>query len=120
MDAQPRPRVYAGTLVFALGLVHQAIGIVFAGDPVLAIVQAGLFDAVGQDSNRQFGFWFVFAGFLTMLFGLALRELERGPGVPKAIVSGFFALVVLGSIALPLSPFPILLIPALILIRNAR
>ena len=42
-------------------------------------------------------------GFLTMLFDLALRELERGPGVPKAIVSGFFALVVLGSIALPLS-----------------
>lgn len=117
-DSRP-VRVHAGTLVFGLGVVHQAIGLVFAREPLLAILDAGLIDAVGHDFDRQFGFWFVFAGFLTMLFGAALRALERGPGVPTAIAWGFAALTVLGVVALPLSPFPFLLVPAAMLIRDA-
>ena len=62
--------------------------------------------------EKEAAFWFVSWGILLVFFGLALDHIEKSSGqVPKTLRVSWFIFSVLSSIMLPVSGFPILVLP---------
>lgn len=113
---------WVGRWIVAVGIIHVAVGLAVFRDPLLAIVRDGVWNAVDGHAGRPLAFWFVFVGFLTIVFGRLVDWMEsRGIPIPQTVGWAFFVLVVLGIVAMPIGGGWLLLPPSVgVLMRSSR
>jgi hypothetical protein len=109
-----KAKVTSGALLVGIGLGHQLIG-VLAGTGVVALPGAGARHllaeiahgaAVTADPLRVALFWFLFFGFLLLMVGGLLHQLERaGQPIPRAVGWQLGALALAGGLLIPASGF---------------
>ena len=94
---------WLGRWIIAVGIIHVTFGFVVFAEPLLGILQDGLWNSVDGHSGRPLAFWFVFVGLLTIVFGALLDWTEgRGLSAPRFVGWAFFLLVVLAIVTMPI------------------
>jgi len=105
---------WIGRWIMGVGVVHTMFGLFFMRDTWSELIDAGLFNTVNGQPEREFAFWFLFAGLVTILFGRMVDELEKRGEAPPRFVAWFLAvLVVFALIVMPISG-GWLLVPAVV------
>lgn len=95
---------WVGRSIIAVGAIHCVFGLVILRAPLMDILNDGVWNAVDGFRGRPLAFWFEYAGFLTIVFGLTIDRMEReGVTVPRIVGYGFCILVALAIIAMPVS-----------------
>jgi hypothetical protein len=107
-------------LVIAIGVLHNTVGVVLGWKPLAEILRGGYIGAAEQTPDRSIVFWFFFFGFAVILFGYALRALERHALESASLGFGFGALCLAGGLAIPISGFWLGLVPAAMMVVRAR
>ena len=117
-------RRWVGRWIIGVGVIHVAVGLFIFGEPLLAILRDGVWNAVDGHSGRPLAFWFVFLGLFTIVFGSLVDWIEgRGIPTPNHVGWAFFVLVLLGIVTMPIGGGWLLLPPgigALVRSRRAR
>ena len=95
---------WIGRWLIAVGIVHTTFGFVFMGDALAVLWNEGLFNSVNGQPEREFPFWFIFAGLILILLGAMVDRSEAlGPGLPKWLGWGLLGLVVICLVVMPIS-----------------
>ena len=108
-----------GTSLIAIGVLHVVFAVARFREPLTEIVTNGLVG--GAETPEQFGaFWFLIAGPLMLLSGLAARSQEAA-GSPPGASFGWLLLgsAGLGAAVFPVSGFWLLLVPGVLAIRSS-
>ena len=106
-------RRWVGRWIVSVGVVHCLVGVMIFSQPLTEILMAGIWNSVDGHKGRPLAFWFVFAGLLTIVFGLAIDWIEKDKShFPLTVGCGFLAVTTLAIIAMPLSGGWLLLPPA--------
>ena len=93
---------WVGRWIIGVGIIHVAVGVLMFGEPLLAILRDGVWNAVDGHSGRPLAFWFVFLGLFTIVFGSLVDWMEgRGLSTPGLVSWAFLVLVVLGIVTMP-------------------
>ncbi len=129
---QNRPRVTAGLVVIAIGVLHQLVGLMTGlgwmpgpggatSAPLVDLVRAGFVGQAEGDPLRLALVWFLLFGFMMILTGAVLHRLERS-GVPlgREAALGFGSLCLLGVLLMPASGFWLGFIPTVQLWRRTH
>ena len=113
--------VRVGSVVIAIGVIHQAFGLVM-GRPIIAeILHDGGFNAIGEDMPRNAIFWFLMTGLFMILLGWLAAHVEaRGVVLPAAFGWMLLAISLLGGAFIPASGFWLALLPAGMTLLRAR
>ncbi|MVN89274.1 hypothetical protein GO986_21295 [Deinococcus sp. HMF7620] len=102
-----------------LALLHLLVGLILYREPLLAWVNAGLFNAVEPHWDRVAAFWFMLSGALLYGLGQLVAVFEaRGEALPATFVWGWLTLGVLGTVAMPLSGFPLVTLAAALTLKQ--
>ncbi len=109
-----------GTSLRLTGLLHQGVGLLVAGDLVVAALRDGFVGAIEVDAQRQIAFWYFVAGFLMLFAGRALTELERARPLPAALGGWLLGLGIIGGLAIPISGFWLAVPQGLLVLARAR
>lgn len=113
---------WIGHWLLAVAALHTLFALVFLREPLLGIVQRGVFDTVGQDPMTATAVWFLLFGAVLALQALAITALERS-GDGRALGRqgwGLLALSVVGVVLMPDSGFWLALPAAIALIRRHK
>ena len=107
-----------GTSLIAIGVLHVVYALVRYHGPLIEIVGNGLIG--GAETPDQFGaFWFLIAGPLMLLAGVAARSQEAAGLQPGARFGGvLLGSAVLGAAVFPVSGFWLLLVPGILALRS--
>lgn len=122
--------VSVGSLIVAIGLLHQVVGVLFGvgalpasesiavATPLLDIARDGFVGAIEPHTTRMVFFWFVMTGFSMITTGWLAHTVEQRGALPRnfAVVFGAFSLG--GALLIPASGFWLGLVPALITWRR--
>lgn len=113
---------WIGRWIIGVGIIHVAVGILMFGEPLLAILRDGVWNAVDGHPGRPLAFWFVFLGLFTIVFGSLLDWIEgRGLSTPGLVSWAFLVLAVLGIVTMPVGGGWLLLPAALgMVVRSSR
>ena len=126
-SAQPlRHRLsrHTGPVLVGVGAIHIAVFTILGFPAVVEILQAGVFNAIGDDFGRGL-FWYGgwFAGALMILLGLVLTSWVRTTERPIPRYFGVFV-VVMGAVLMVLQPasggFLVVITGAIALCRPPR
>lgn len=121
-----------GRAVFAIGLLHQAVGVAGGAGAIpmpgaeqrnllREIVQAGVIGSVEPDPARQILFWYLGFGVLLLALGWALDRWEAsGAPLPAAAGWQLVAVALGGGLLIPASGFWLALAPGAWVILRAR
>jgi len=92
------------------------------GEPLLAILRDGVWNAVDGHPGRPLAFWFVFLGLFTIVFGSLVDWIERrGLSTPGLVSWAFLVLVVFGIVTMPVGGGWLLLPAGLgMVVRSSR
>jgi hypothetical protein len=97
----------SGLLLGLTGYLHIIVGFIVFWNPLKEIVNAGIFNAVGQDYPRAAAIWFLFSGlfmvFLAFVIGWVVKT--KGLKLPSSVGWCFLAICVAGVILMPVSGF---------------
>ncbi len=113
-------RIKVGTLLRLTGLLHQAVGLLVAGDLVVAALRDGYVGAFEVDAQRAVMFWYFVSGFFMLFAGRALAEIERERPLPAGLGWWLLGIGVLGGLAIPLSGFWLAVPQGLLVLARAR
>jgi hypothetical protein len=113
---------WVGRWIIGVGIIHVAFGLLMFGEPLLAILRDGVWNAVDGHSGRPLAFWFVFLGLFTIVFGSLVDWMEgRGLSTPGMVSWAFLVLVVLGIVTMPVGGGWLLLPAGLgMVVRSSR
>lgn len=112
---------WPGTWLVATGVIHTIFGIAAFHATLVTIWREGLWNTVNGQPVREMAYWFLFFGFVLILFGLALRQMARaGVRVAQGLGWGLLAVTVAGAVVMPLSGVWLLLVPSVGLILQPR
>ncbi|WP_310384690.1 DUF6463 family protein [Roseateles sp.] len=116
----PTTRIWIGHWLMAVAALHTLFALLALHQPILSLVQRGLFDAVGQDPMAAATVWFVLFGALLALLALAITPLERsGDGLTlRRLGWGVLLLSVLGVVLMPVSGFWLALPAGIAMLRR--
>lgn len=113
-------RRWVGRWIASVGVIHCLVGIMIFSQPLTEILMAGIWNSVDGHKGRPLAFWFLFAGLLTIVFGLAIDWIEKEQNhFPLMVGYGFLAVTALAIIAMPLSGGWLLLPPAVGLVLRS-
>ncbi|MDR2495676.1 MAG: DUF6463 family protein [Tannerellaceae bacterium] len=112
----------SGILLLTTGIVHTIVAIMLGGEFLMAIVQDGLWNGVGESFGRGLAVWFLVCGIFCMLLGLMVHEYIKrvGEAAPLWLGYGLLIMSVAGCIVDPLSGFWLILPQAFIIIMAKR
>ena len=110
--------IIAAWILVILGLGHTAFGVVMFKKPLLAAVRAGFVGQFANHPDRDEAFWFMIFGPLLVMGGhLAIHAVNAADaGLLRIIGFYLLAISVVGSLAVPDSPFWVGLVSSAILI----
>jgi hypothetical protein len=122
MEDPMTTRLSAGRLVTMIGVVHTLFIPLFFMPQLRAMFDDGLIASVGRHYDRGTAFWFAFFGFALMLFGEAIRVIEREltDAVPVQLTWGLGALTLAGVLFMPDSGFWLAVVPTAMLLHRER
>lgn len=106
-----------------VGIVHTAFGLLMFSGSLREMIASGLWNALGdRDPTRYLAFWFMFAGFVTLILGHMVDWFESVDSrpLPASLGWALLAIAVIGVIAHPLSGFWLVFPPALGTLSRAR
>ncbi len=111
---------HIGTLFIATGLIHVISGIVSYYQPVVDMLQSGLFNSIQQQDDRELAFWYFMLGLFIMIVGHMMNWLVRKHGLQlPASVGWYLAMFSLaGIIIMPDSGFWVVILLAWIIIKK--
>ena len=98
----------SGWYMFALGIIHNLVGVMITKDALLDMLNAGLVNSVNiPDVDRNAAFWFIFLGFFLMYIGLVWQGQIKRYREPLSKFSawGLTALTLVGAAIVPISGF---------------
>ena len=111
-------KAWLGKSFVLIGAAHTVVGLV-AGHTVLAqMAREGLINTVVMQYDRNAVFWFLFTGFVLILFGALVDWAERAVGLlPRFLGPSMLALTIVGVVIMPQSGFWLLFVPSVGLLR---
>ena len=116
----------AGIMMAAVGVFHEAAGLLIYRAPLAEMLGAGLVNTVLPNLDpahhgRQAAFWFLVAGPVLVMLGALATWAERRAGtLPRWLGWSLLVLTIIGTATFPNSAFWALFVPAFILIRDTR
>jgi hypothetical protein len=118
MNPVAPPRPWKGACLLAIAGLHTVYAGVFFHQPLLELLQRGLFDSVGREARLGAPVWFVLAGALMAVLGLAVSGLERAGQAATLRQLGWalLALVLVSLVLMPRSGFWLVLAVAVALV----
>ncbi len=110
----------AAWIVVALGVVHCLLGLVLFRKPISTAFGEGLIGKFAGVPERRLAFWFTIFGPLLLMSGhVAVIAATDGNMVLLRVVGLYLlAVSVIGSAALPKSPFPITVLLAAFIVAG--
>lgn len=99
--------VAAAWILFALGVAHIALGLVWFRQPVVDAIGEGFVGKFKKIDSRRLAFWFIIFGPLLMMGGHVAVHAAASSNFDLLKILGFyiFAISLIGVLALPKSPF---------------
>ena len=93
---------WVGLWIILVGVIHCIFGAIVFLEPLFGILSDGLWNSVDGHAGRPLAFWFEFVGLLTILFGIAIDQIEKqGVNFPGSLAYGFAFLTLLGILTMP-------------------
>ncbi len=114
---------WIGRSIILVGLVHTGFGLAMFSGILREMLAAGWWNTLGdRDPSRYLAFWFMFAGFITLILGYLADWFERVDSRPLPAPLGWalLGIALVGVIAHPLSGFWLVFPPALGTLSRAR
>lgn len=109
---------WIGPVIMATAVLHTVVGLIFASQPLLDVVNAGVFNAVDPHFDRMAAVWFLFFGAMLFLLGMFVQWALQTTGTLPASVGWVFLLIcMVGVILMPASGFWLGIIEAVIMLR---
>lgn len=107
-------RRWIGRYLYAVGALHTVGCYQKYPAELTGIARDGFFDVLNGAAGRQAAFWFLMTGFSLLLIASVIDKLEVSrEHIPLRIGVGLGVITLFGLVAMPRSPFW-LLVPALI------
>lgn len=96
---------YSGWYLVAVGVIHNAVGLLLGQDILINIIKDGLINTIHMEYDRNFLFWFLMIGFFWIGIGIhwqsILRTYERP--LPSFLGWGVLIFALMGVMLSPLS-----------------
>lgn len=104
----------------AVAALHTGFALTVFQQPLLGILQRGVFDTVGRDPLTAAAVWFLLFGVVLALLALAVTTLERNGQVQgmRPLGIGVLALTACGVILMPASGFWLVIPAGIALLRR--
>jgi len=110
---------WIGRYLIVIGAFHAILTFVFFYEGLLSILNEGIWNAVSGYDDRALSFWFMAAGFFTIVLGILVDWVEREYGrLPISLGYSLLVLALVIIVALPASGGWLLLPPAVFLIMK--
>ena len=107
-------RVWIGKSIVIIGVIHSIFGFVFFRSTIAELFGDGLINTVNGQPMREAVFWFIFAGFLMILFGMLVDWCERkGLELPKFLGWSLLIFTISVVTIMPISGGWLMFIPAI-------
>jgi len=108
-----------GTILMAIAILHEVVGLFFYRDVLLEIVNAGLFNTINPPYwERDAAFWFLMFGVTLFLMGwIAQWLLENTNTIPKFFSWGLLLMCAIGVFMMPASGFWLAIPVAIVMLR---
>lgn len=114
-------RAWIGKAIVIIGIIHSAFGFAVLHSTLAEIVSEGLVNTVNGQPMREFAFWFLFFGFLAIIFGAFVNWCERQQiNLPQFFGWSLFALTLALVVIMPASGGWTMFVPAVGAIRRYR
>jgi len=94
----------SGWYMFALGIIHNLVGVMMTKDALLSMLNDGLVNSVNMDADRNVAFWFLFLGFFFMYVGLVWQGQIKRYREPLSKFSAW-GLTALTFVGVAIAPF---------------
>ena len=95
---------WIGRWLMAVGVVHTLFGLIFMRDALAVLWAEGLFNTVNGQPEREFPFWFIFAGLLMIVLGAMIDRNEAlAVELPAWLGWSLLGLVVICLVVMPVS-----------------
>ncbi len=111
----------SGYLLIGTGMIHNVLGVLLFWEPLLDMIQSGLFNAIAEQYDRGLVFWFLFFGFLLMVLGRVLSRMTADDSASARLIGwSLLALALAGIVIMPVSGFWLILPQAWLLLRRTN
>ncbi len=109
---------WIGLAVMGTAVLHTVVGLIFATQPLLDVLNAGVFNAVDPHFDRMAAIWFLLFGVLLFLLAMFVQWALQATGtLPASVGWGVLIMCVVGVILMPVSGFWLGIIEAIIMLR---
>ncbi len=109
---------WIGPAIMATAGIHTVFGLIFASQPLLDVLHAGVFNAVDPHFDRMAAIWFLLFGALLFLLGMFVQwALQETDTLPASVGWGFLLTCIVGVILMPLSGIWLGVIEAIVMLR---
>lgn len=97
-------RTWIGKFITGIGVVHTLFGVLGFHGQLAVWLGEGLWNTVNGQAEREFPFWFLAFGILTIIFGLFVDWVERRHAeLPRFLGWSFLGLTVTVVVIMPIS-----------------
>ena len=105
---------WIGKALFVIGVVHSLFGLVVLRSTLAVLWNEGLINTVNGQPDREFAFWFIAFGILTMILGAFVDSCEkRRIPFPRFFGWTLLAFTAVMVTIMPISGAWLVLIPAI-------
>lgn len=113
-------KIWIGRWLVGVAVLHTLFGLAIGTRALSDIARRGVFNSVGEDPMVGVIVWFLLAGAITALLGMAVTMLERAAHFQGArgLGIGTALLALAGVILMPVSGFWLAFPPAIALMRR--
>lgn len=118
--------VFSGYWLIFTSIIHVIVGIWIYGEPLSEIVRDGFFNSIAPnpfapDFAREDAFWFMtLTAFMIILAQLCFWANSSKISLPKSIGWNLLITSIIGAIAIPISGFWLLMVPACLIIAASK
>ena len=109
-----KSRAWIGKAIVGIGAIHSAFGLVVFHAEYVRWFREGLWNTVNGQPYREFPFWFLAFGILTIIFGAFVDSVERkSENLPPFLGWSLLVFTIVVVFIMPISGGWLLLAPAL-------
>ncbi len=107
-------KAWIGKSIIIIGIIHSVFGFVVFRSTISEIFGEGLLNTVNGQPIREAVFWFIFFGFLLIIFGLFIHWYEqKGLRLPSFLGWSFLIFTITIVAIMPISGGWLMLIPSI-------
>ena len=112
---------WIGKWLFVVGVTHSLFGFVFGWRALAVLWSERVFNTVNGQPAREAIFWFLYTGFLLLIAGTLINQVERrGLAIPRFVTWSFVGMTVIGVVVMPISGIWLLIPPVAGMVFRCR